>query len=166
KHLATSMKWSPVESEDLSDACVQAGLAPKKLTQSVAKQWNSVAKASACALQLKKALLVLWDMPQHCARTSKLRKYKLTSAEWEILKQLRNILKHFLSATLHISQLRVPLLHQVIPIFDILTRKINQAITDMSLHIAVRAATARGQVILDKYYMAMSISLVYLLNMC
>ncbi len=59
---------------------------------------------------------------------------------------------------------------------DILTHKINDVIRDNSLHIAVRAAAARGRVILDKYYsrtdesimyrMAMSMSPIFSLNSC
>lgn len=63
------------------------------MTRSVPTRWNTVAEASGCAIELKAALDVLWDMPQHCQCTSKLRKYKLTAGEWVILEELHGILK-------------------------------------------------------------------------
>ncbi len=48
---------------------------------------------------------------------------------------------------------------------DILTHKINDAIQDESLHIAVRAAAARGRVILDKYYSKTDQSIMYRMAM-
>ncbi len=66
---------------------------PQKMKCSVPTRWNSVAEASACALKLKTALVVLWAMPKHDVRTAVLRKYKLAATEWTILEQLDNILK-------------------------------------------------------------------------
>lgn len=63
------------------------------MKRSVPTRWNTVAEASGCALELKKALVVLWDMPHHKHRTAKLRKYKLSDVEWLILKQLYDILE-------------------------------------------------------------------------
>ncbi len=49
--------------------------------------------------------------------------------------------------------------------FDKLTVKVNAAIKDTSLHIAVRAAAARGRVILDKYYSKTDASIMYRMAM-
>lgn len=61
--------------------------------------------------------------------------------------------------------MRIPLIHEVIPIMDILTKKIDDSITDTSLHIAVRAAAARGRVILNKYYSKTDESIMYRMGM-
>lgn len=150
------------------------------MKRSVPTRWNTVAEASGCALELKKALVVLWDMPQHNHRTAKLCKYKLSDTEWGILKQLYDILEvsfiifsiqpayvlmccsqHFLAATLRISKSHIPLMHEVIPVMDILTNELNATIQDTTIHIAVRAAAARGRVIMDKYYSRTDESIMY-----
>ncbi|KLO09608.1 hypothetical protein SCHPADRAFT_833804, partial [Schizopora paradoxa] len=71
----------------------------------------------------------------------------------------------FLAATLRISQSRIPLLHEVIPMMDILTSMLNKTVTNTKLHIAVRAAAARGRVILDKYYSKTDDSITYRMAM-
>ncbi len=48
---------------------------------------------------------------------------------------------------------------------DILTQELNAAIKKPSLHIAVRAAAARGRVILDKYYAKTDASIMYRMAM-
>lgn len=73
--------------------------------------------------------------------------------------------QHFLSATLRISKSRIPLMHEVIPIMDILTHELNLTIQDTNLHIAVRAAAARGRVIMDKYYSRTDESIMYRMAM-
>ncbi len=82
-----------MDSIDLEEACKQADIKSKKMSRSVPTRWNSVAVASACAIDLKAALEVLWDMPKHSHRNAKLRKYRLTATEWDILEQLYDILK-------------------------------------------------------------------------
>ncbi len=48
---------------------------------------------------------------------------------------------------------------------DILTSMLNDTIENASLHIAVRAAAARGHVILDKYYTKTDESIMYRMGM-
>ena len=73
--------------------------------------------------------------------------------------------QHFLLSTKRISRSRIPLLHEVIPIMDILTNLLNDAVSNTSLHIAVRAVAARGRVILDKYYAKTDDSIMYRMAM-
>lgn len=63
------------------------------MKRSVDTRWNTVAKASGCALAFKAALFLLFDMPQHKHRNAKMRKYILTEIEWVILDQLYEILE-------------------------------------------------------------------------
>jgi len=58
----------------------------------------------------------------------------------------------FLIATERMSQNKVPLLHEVIPIIDVLTDKLEAATKNMTLHAVVRAASAKGLAVLNKYY--------------
>jgi hypothetical protein len=67
----------------------------------------------------------------------------------------------FLQATKKISQSEVPLLHEVVPIFDIITRTLDDYVDDQSKFPAVRAAARRGLVMLNKYYALTDDSIMY-----
>lgn len=68
--------------------------------------------------------------------------------------------KVFLHATRKISQSRIPLIHEVIPIFDILTGALDEFIDNKECPIVVRAAALRGLAMLNKYYALTDESLV------
>src|ERR1700677_818542 len=70
-------------------------------------------------------------------------------------------LQMFLIATERMSQNKVPLLHEVIPIIDVLTDRLEAATGDLTLHAAVRAAAAKGLAILNKYYAKTDDSIMY-----
>lgn len=72
----------------------------------------------------------------------------------------------FLIATKQMSQSKTPLLHQVIPVFDIITRALDDHYSDPTLPPAVRAAAIRGRTMLDKYYGLTDDSIVYRVAMC
>ena len=67
----------------------------------------------------------------------------------------------FLVATKRISQNKIPLVHDVIPIFDILMHTLNKFINDESCLPAIRAAALRGFSVLNKYYALTDDSIVY-----
>jgi hypothetical protein len=67
----------------------------------------------------------------------------------------------FLKATLRMSQSKVPLLHEVIPLIDTLTHKLEDAVTDHSLMPAVKSAAAKGLAVLHKYYSKSDDSIMY-----
>lgn len=58
----------------------------------------------------------------------------------------------FLDATLRVSRSNVPLLHETIPIIDILTTALEDTADDKTKLIVVRAAAKRGLCVLNKYY--------------
>lgn len=64
-------------------------------------------------------------------------------------------------ATKHISQSRVPLIHEVIPIFDVITTALDDFTDDTKLSPCVRAAALRGQTMLNKYYALTDESIVF-----
>ncbi len=67
--------------------------------------------------------------------------------------------------TLRISRTSTPLLHEVIPLIDILTKLLDKKIIDTSLPMAIRAAVARGRAILNKYYSLTDDSIMYRMAM-
>lgn len=77
----------------------------------------------------------------------------------------KSISQHFLHAALRLSQKRIPFLHEVIPIIDILTEKLEDAIYDSSLHPAVRVGAKKGLAILNKYYLKTDESIMYRIAM-
>ena len=60
-----------------------------------------------------------------------------------------------------ISKSKIPLIHQVIPIFDIITTALEDNISNTSLPLVVRHATLRGMLMLNKYYAQTDDSVVY-----
>lgn len=50
------------------------------------------------------------------------------------------------------SQSSVPLLHEVIPLIDILTAELQRFIDDTDALPAIRSAAMHGRAMLDKYY--------------
>jgi hypothetical protein len=64
------------------------------------------------------------------------------------------------------SQTDVPLVHQVIPLFDGITRALDDHAGNSDYAPAVRMAAARGRTMLDKYYGLTDDSIVYRIAMC
>jgi hypothetical protein len=64
------------------------------------------------------------------------------------------------------SQSRTPLLHQVIPLFDGITRALDDHASDTKNAPAVRMAAVRGRVMLNKYYGLTDDSVMYRIAMC
>jgi len=64
-----------------------------------------------------------------------------------------------------ISQHKTPLIHQVIPIFDIITSALDDCVDNGDLVPAVRHAALRGILMLNKYYALTDDSIVYRIAM-
>lgn len=63
------------------------------------------------------------------------------------------------------SQSNIPLLHEVIPITDVLTAKLSGTIANPNVLPVVRTAAARGLKVLNKYYSATDESIMYCVAM-
>ena len=126
-----------------------------------------MAKLLGRALELREPLNLLVNLEQHNkgSRGVRLQRFKLSKQEWELLEQLFPLLDVFLEATKKISQSNCPLLHDIIPIFDILTHVLDDHIDDDTKLPAVRAAARRGHVMLNKYYGVTDDSIMYCLAM-
>jgi hypothetical protein len=72
----------------------------------------------------------------------------------------------FLEATKKISQSKIPLLHEVIPIVDIITRALDDFVDDITKFPVVRAAARRGRAMMNKYYSLTDDSVMYRIAMC
>ncbi len=146
---------------DLLACCKTAKIDAKKLTRPVATQWNSMTQAMQRALDIKPALDHLVDYPQHnTSHGPKLRQFKLSDEEWNFVALLCKILQvrvfyfiiylfsltfvsqNFLKMTLRISRSSTPLLHEVIPLIDVLTKLLDKKIIDTSLPISTQSSTS------------------------
>lgn len=65
------------------------------------------------------------------------------------------------SATLQMSQSGVPLIHEVIPMFDEMISQLEDVITDIKLFPGVQAAAIRACAVLCKYYSKTDDSYMY-----
>ena len=65
-----------------------------------------------------------------------------------------------------VSQSKNPLVHEVIPIFDIVSRALDEHVSDITLPPSVRIAASRGCAMLNKYYGLTDDSIVYQIAMC
>lgn len=70
-------------------------------------------------------------------------------------------IQSFLKATERMSQSKVPLLHEVIPLINTITCTLENAIVDQTLYPAVHASAAKGLAVLNKYYSKTDKSIMY-----
>ena len=150
-----------------------------------ATRWNSTAELLRWALQLHEAINLLVISEQHNrSRSAHLKCFQLTKPEWDILDKLFPLLEVFildficgswltdlcsqvlLLAMQQISQSKTPLVHEVIPVFDIITRALNDHLADVTLPPAIQMAAARGRTMLNKHYRLTDDSIVYRITMC
>ena len=155
------------------------------MVRDVATRWNSTAVLLERALQLRDGLNLLDIVEQHnWPRSVRLKRFQLTKQEWELLEKLfpllevsthisRSIVIYFLIysqvfliATKQMSQSKAPLVHEVIPLFDIITRTLDEYHDDLTLPPAIRVAAARGRTMLNKYYGLSDDSIIYQIAMC
>ncbi|THH16802.1 hypothetical protein EUX98_g9241 [Antrodiella citrinella] len=164
--LAKRVFHSPAIREDLQMSCERCNIKSMQMIRTVATRWNSMAEAITRALYLRPALEKLLSLPRYDkAGKTGLKRFRLLAPEWLILEQLEPVLKRFLAATLRLSQSKIPLLHETIPVIDKLTTHLENVIADQSLSKPVCFAAARGLKILNKYYSLTDDSIMYRLAM-
>lgn len=74
-------------------------------------------------------------------------------------------LQVFLFATKKISHSAVPLIHEVIPIFDTITTVLDKFIDNKKINPSIRVAAYLGSLIMNKYYSLTDESTVYRIGM-
>jgi len=149
----------------------------------VSTRWNSTAELVQWALELAPALRILSVMAEYnkvgCG--VHLERFQLSPEEWKIFSDLSPLLdvsyylniihrfnEHnqvFLFTTNQISTNKIPLIHQVIPIFDIIMTTLEDNIENDTLPLIVRHAALRGYYMLNKYYSLTNDSIVYRIAM-
>lgn len=148
--------------EDMRLLCEKLNVPFRVLPRSIATRWNSTSEQIDCALDMQQVLTRLVTQEKYnTSRSAKLKRFALSQPEWELLRQLNPLLLQFRQCTLRISQSAIPLIHEVIPLIDVLTHSLDTFISKSSFHPAVRAAAARGKVVLNKYYQMSDSSIIY-----
>ncbi|KAJ3823931.1 hypothetical protein F5880DRAFT_1481273, partial [Lentinula raphanica] len=106
------------------------------------------------ALSLRKAIHSLTLSPAHNMGppTKRLKRFNLSDEEWAILESLLPLLKLLLDATTRISSSKYPMLHKVIPIIDVLNKRLEEAVANTALPLVVHRGVQRAIMVLDKYY--------------
>jgi hypothetical protein len=66
-----------------------------------------------------------------------------------------------LKATLQLSQKKIPLLHEVIPVIDLLTNHLEDISGDAKYLPSICAGAAKGLAVLNKYYSKTDESVMY-----
>ena len=64
-----------------------------------------------------------------------------------------------------ISNSKIPLIHQVIPVFNTVTAVLDESINNEANELAVRHAALRGMLILNKYYALTDDAIMYCIVM-
>ena len=165
--------------DDLAACCIQVKVEPRLIKCSVPTCWNSVAEMIESVLHLRAALDHLVEMDWHntVAKTH-LQKLKILQKEWDVLSQLTKILsvcdfklcelvidanlsQPFLQAMLWLSKNKIPLLHEVILVIDILTDRLDDVSRDMKYLPSIHAGAAKGLAVLNKYYSKTDESVMY-----
>ncbi|KIM76688.1 hypothetical protein PILCRDRAFT_91482 [Piloderma croceum F 1598] len=101
----------------------------------------------------------------HASKSAHLKRFQLSKTEWDLLDKLFPLLEVFLIATKQISQSKTPLVHEVIPIFNIITQALNEHLEDLTLLPAICVAAAQGHTMLNKYYGLTDDSIIYRIAM-
>ncbi|KAF9538015.1 hypothetical protein CPC08DRAFT_609072, partial [Agrocybe pediades] len=82
-----------------------------------------------------------------------LRKYEMFDEDWEIISQLRDLLKLFKDATLFFSR-TIPSIAMVIPAMDHIDQHLATHAVNGANSIAIHAAASLAKATLNKYYNA------------
>ncbi|KAG1724563.1 uncharacterized protein EDB91DRAFT_1004527, partial [Suillus paluster] len=93
-----------------------------------------------------------------------LRKFELADNEWEITRQLCDILKVLKDATLFFSR-STPNLATVIPAMDLIDERMTMYSHDTKFLPSIRSAIGLAKKTLDRYYQMMDMSEVYRIAM-
>jgi hypothetical protein len=186
--LANKIVNSPTIKADLQHECTHAGLEPKMMIRDVSTRWNSTAELIQRALYLReplKALVPKTEFNRPCG--VRLLRFQPKPQEWYILEHLLPLLEVFflffecfitdkvtpiyfqiqlfLYATKVISESDIHLIHEVIPVFDVITTALDKFINNFDLSPVVQHAALCGMLMLNKYYALTDDSIVYRLAM-
>ena len=135
------------------ECCQKTSCKNLALQHPVATQWKTHCECLGHLLEQWAAVECLCESPVHSRLN--LEKYLLKEHKWDLLEALRPLLKvcllfqlyfifwqtrvqMFADRTNHISQSEMVLIHQVIPIIDILTEKLQAVVRNTRMHMTHR----------------------------
>ena len=157
----------------------ELSLDERVMPRDVRTRWNSTYDMLSFAYEYKDAINNITAM-----RDMKLRDYEVDRDEWDLIRQLRDVLavslehccEHILmplyatsqifkAATLFFSRDAVPTIGSVIPAMDRIDEHLATAATNNKYNAAMRAALAVGKKTLNRYYDRTDHSEVYRIAM-
>ncbi|KAJ6555813.1 hypothetical protein B0H19DRAFT_862980, partial [Mycena capillaripes] len=114
------------------------------LDRRVPTRWNSDLACLAAHVQ--------FEIPVKQLTSDGLEEYALTPAQWELAKQLCEVLEIFEDITRLFSQAEVPLVYEVIPMLECLEDKLTNVRNTASLPAVIRVAAIAALKVVGKYY--------------
>ncbi|PIL32390.1 hypothetical protein GSI_05636 [Ganoderma sinense ZZ0214-1] len=144
---------SPTVRAEMSAQAKAAGQKSEVHIRAVRTRWNTVTMVLERALELRPILFQVCDKAEFNKNQGvRLRRFIVDDEDWPILEQLHELLATFLEATLAISQSATPLIHDVIPWIDVMTKHLEDTRDNVDKLPIIRAAARKGYKILQKYY--------------
>ncbi|EPS93984.1 hypothetical protein FOMPIDRAFT_64674, partial [Fomitopsis schrenkii] len=128
----------------------------KKLPRDVRTRWNSTFRMLDVALEYRMAIERMTD-----AQANNLRRWELDEREWEIARQLRDILQ----VSSHFVGEDAPTLTDVIPSMDIIDERLATDTTNAELDPAIRIAIGCAKRTINHYYDKSDESAAYRISM-
>jgi hypothetical protein len=135
-------------------------LGHRMMPRDVSTRWNSTYDMLSFALKYRDALDIITG-----DREMKLRQYEMDNEEWDIARQLCEVLKIFKDATLFFSRNGTPNIATVIPAMDRIDEVLATSAFDSQYSVSVQAALAMGKKTLNRYYSKTDHSEVYRIAM-
>ncbi|QRV82276.1 AC transposase [Ceratobasidium sp. AG-Ba] len=130
----------------------------RTLARYISTRWNSVCEC----LESHRELQACVEMLTADAANG-LREFRLSDHQWNILDQMVRVLKIFQEVTLLFSQSDQPLLHEVIPVFLRMRRRLEIVREDKAQQLdpLIRVAAHSSLLVLEKYFELFKNSEVY-----
>ncbi|EUC66606.1 HAT family dimerization protein, partial [Rhizoctonia solani AG-3 Rhs1AP] len=160
--LAKKVHESPQLKHELN-ACIervahQLSTNRRSLARRVATRWNSDYDCLQSCIDLRICVEMLIEDSVNGLDT-----FRFSEYQWEMMEQLVRVLKIFKEATKMFSQSEVPLVHEVVPMFVRIRRKLERIRDDQSLGLEpiIRVAAHSSLLVIDKYMNMFEESEVY-----
>ncbi|KAF7296800.1 Dimer-Tnp-hAT domain-containing protein [Mycena indigotica] len=155
----------------------------KRMIRAILTRWNTIYDVITRGLELQPALDRLCTTS---TGRSSIKSLLLSNDEWQLMSQLRTLLKPFKDATIRFSKSKFPRIFEVIPVIDLINEHLEDTArlkdspvflhpkapkparlptTRRSTFNAVRMAAVAGLGILDKYYAKTDESVIYRIAM-
>ncbi|KAE9388156.1 hypothetical protein BT96DRAFT_836722, partial [Gymnopus androsaceus JB14] len=152
----------------LAHYCGLKNIPMLKMVKRVPTCWNTMYNVVDHVVKLRKALNAITKLPEYNTGrpTQQLKHFFPDDADWAILAALLPILKILYDATNCISTSQYPMLHEVIPMMDILNCTLEESFNYETLPLVIHRGVQHTLVVLDKCYSKVDYSLMWKTAMC